>query len=698
MENLSFLYPPVYLIICAAAALVITLVLYYKNQIIPTGKRWQQYVMAALRFLVSFSLAALLLSPFLKYQTSTIEKPVIVLGMDVSQSVPVRMNSSQVVQYQQGMESLAADLSGDYNIHRFSFGDGIHEGFQDSFADAVTDITQFLDYVYDQYNDQNLGAVVIASDGLFNEGKNPVYGSKNLKAPIYGVLLGDTTIQKDVRIENIYYNEIVYLGDRFQIQVDVQADACLNDQTSLQVYQIDGDNRNRLDQAPIVINRDPFYQSQNFILEANKPGIQHFRLAVNPVNGEESTANNYKDIYVDVLDARQNILVLASTPHPDLAAIRQGLEKNKNYQVTTKIFGEPVQVQDYDLVIFHELPAPGKSIAPILQTLNDRKINRWFILGADTDINAFNQSQNAVSISTQIRNTDEVTGVLTNGFGLFTLSDNLKQFLVEMPPLQSPFGEYTTRAGSTVLMEQVISKVETTYPLWLFHADEDIKTGVLAAEGIWKWRLYDYLNHQDHQLIDELIDKTVQYLALQEDKRQFRVYLPKKIFRENEEVRMDAELYNESYELINDPDAFISIFNAKGEEFRFTMDRRNQQYTLQAGFFPEGNYTYRASTTYQNENLTFTGSFSIQPVQLEMYNLTADRSVLEALARNRNGTVILTSTLNSLADQIRARQDVKPVAYAQSVTQPLLMIKWLFFILFFLAALEWFLRRFWGGY
>ncbi|MEZ4899268.1 MAG: hypothetical protein R2806_20655 [Saprospiraceae bacterium] len=76
------------------------------------------------------------------------------------------------------MESLAADLSGDYNIHRFSFGDGIHEGFQDSFADAVTDITQFLDYVYDQYNDQNLGAVVIASDGLFNEGKNPVYGSK----------------------------------------------------------------------------------------------------------------------------------------------------------------------------------------------------------------------------------------------------------------------------------------------------------------------------------------------------------------------------------------------------------------------------------------------------------------------------------------------------------------------------------------
>ena len=161
---------------------------------------------------------------------------------------------------------------------------------------------------------------------------------------------------------------------------------------------------------------------------------------------------------------------------------------------------------------------------------------------------------------------------------------------------------------------------------------------------------------------------------------------------------MDAELYNQSYELVNDPDVFISIYNDNREEFRFTMDRRGLQYTLQAGYFPEGNYTYRASTTYNNEELTFNGSFSIQPVQLEMYNLTADRSVLESLASNRNGEVVLPDAMSTLPDRIKARQDVKPVAYAQSVTQPLLMMKWLFFLLFFLAALEWFLRRFWGGY
>ncbi|HPG05516.1 MAG: hypothetical protein KDC59_01140 [Saprospiraceae bacterium] len=698
MENLSFLYPPVYLILCGAAALAVTLILYYRNKIIPTTHRWQQYLLGSLRFLVSFLLAALLLSPFLKYQTSTIEKPIIVFGADVSESVPARMKPEQVDNYQRQLNQLANQLSGDYAIHRFSFGDGIHEGFSDSFADPVTDITQFLDYVYDQYNDQNLGAVILASDGLYNEGKNPVYGSKNLKAPVYGILLGDTTVQKDARIENVYYNDIVYLGDRFQVQIDVQADACDGDQSSLQIFLVEGENRTRSDQASISINRDPFFQSYNFILEADKPGIQHFRIALAPVPGEEATSNNYKDIYVDVLDARQNVLLLASTPHPDLAAIRQSLEKNKNYQVTTKLFGDQVDIQDYDLVVFDQLPAPGKSITALLKTMNDRKINRWFILGADTDINAFNQVQNALSITTQIRNTDEVTGELQNSFGLFNLSDALKDFLTEMPPLQSPFGEYNLRAGTTVLMNQVISKVETNYPLWLFHQDGELKTGILTAEGIWKWRLYDFLNHQDHQLIDELIDKTVQYLALQEDKRQFRVYLPKKIFRENEIVRMDAELYNQSYELVNDPDVFISIYNEKREEFRFTMDRRGLQYTLQAGYFPEGNYTYRATTTYNNEELTFNGSFSIQPVQLEMYNLTADRSVLESLAGNRNGKVVLPDAINTLSEQIKARQDVKPVAYAQSVTQPLLMIKWLFFILFALATIEWFLRRFWGGY
>ncbi|MEZ4899269.1 MAG: hypothetical protein R2806_20660 [Saprospiraceae bacterium] len=248
-----------------------------------------------------------------------------------------------------------------------------------------------------------------------------------------------------------------------------------------------------------------------------------------------------------------------------------------------------------------------------------------------------------------------------------------------MPPLQSPFGEYTTRAGSTVLMEQVISKKSRRRITDLFHADENIKTGVLAAEGIWKWQLYDYLNHQDHQLIDELIDKTVQCLACRKTNGNFGFYLPKKIFRENEEVRMDAELYNESYELINDPDAFISIFNAKGKVSVYHGSAEISSIPA-SGIFSGRKLYLPGFHDPPNENLTFTGSFSIQPVQLEMYNrpLTAPSS--EALARNRNGTVILPSTLNSLADQIReTHQDVKPVAYAQSVTQPLLMIKWLFY-------------------
>ena len=38
--------------------------------------------------------------------------------------------------------------------------------------------------MYDLYSNQNLGAIVLASDGIYNEGSNPVYASTRLGAPI----------------------------------------------------------------------------------------------------------------------------------------------------------------------------------------------------------------------------------------------------------------------------------------------------------------------------------------------------------------------------------------------------------------------------------------------------------------------------------------------------------------------------------
>jgi len=71
--------------------------------------------------------------------------------------------------------------------------------------------------------------------------------------------------------------------------------------------------------------------------------------------------------------------------------------------------------------------------------------------------------------------------------------------------------------------------------------EDGVKKGVLAAEGIWKWRLFDFLQNKNHDIFEEVLGKTIQYLTLKEDKRRFRISLDKNIFNENEPIILDAE-------------------------------------------------------------------------------------------------------------------------------------------------------------
>ena len=66
-------------------------------------------------------------------------------------------------------------------------------------------------------------------------------------------------------------------------------------------------------------------------IEAKQAGLQHYHVALTPIKGEVTVANNVQDFFIDVIDRRQKILILSNSPNPDIAAIKGALEKNDNY-------------------------------------------------------------------------------------------------------------------------------------------------------------------------------------------------------------------------------------------------------------------------------------------------------------------------------------------------------------------------------
>ncbi len=347
-----------------------------------------------------------------------------------------------------------------------------------------------------------------------------------------------------------------------------------------------------------------FFTTKEIILEANESGVQRYRISVSPIAGEATRGNNVKEFFVDVLDARQKLLVLANSPHPDVSALKQVLEKNKNYQVTVNHINKmTVKAEDFDFVVLHNLPSSQNDLSTVLNTLNSRKIPRMFIVGTQTDLVRFNQVQSLLTVQGNPSNPNPVQGIFANDFNLFTIDENLRNNLPTFNPLIAPFGEFSARGDAQVLLYQRIGKVDTKYPLLLFGEENDIKMAILAAQGLWRWRLFDYLQHQNHDIFEELIGKNFQYVTLKSDKRRFRVSVAKNIFNENEPIVLDAELYNESYELVNDPDVSLTITNGEGRDFPYTFNRTANAYTLSAGVLPVGSYRFKGTVTYNGQSL-----------------------------------------------------------------------------------------------
>ncbi|MEM0992972.1 MAG: hypothetical protein AAGI49_08030, partial [Bacteroidota bacterium] len=493
MNNISFQYPTWYLLLCVLLGIAFALALYFRDRRFREQSTSLNWGLGILRAVLVTFLSALLLSPLLKSIITDTQKPIVVLAQDVSESIATEMGAAELETYQSDLKQLSNQLSESYDLVEYSFGEDIREGIDSSFTDKVSNLSDMLSTVYDLYSNQNLGAVILASDGIYNQGSNPIYSSSKLNAPVYTIALGDTIPKRDLIVKRAFHNKIAYLGDRFAVQIDVAAKNCTGQNTNLVLSKIVNGSSQTLQTIPISINQEDFFTTREITLEADQAGVQRYRIALSSVNGEASSVNNIKDFFVEVLDARQKILLLANAPHPDLTAIKQTLSANKNYELSTAYITDlQANLLEFDFVVLHQLPSKTNTAANVLSTIKNNNIAHLFIVGGQSNLGAFNQVQNLLEIRGDGRNTDEVQGIVQNDFSLFTLNDALKREIRQFPPLVAPFGDYKANPNTSILLRQQIGRVETARPLFLLGEDAGTKVGVLAAEGIWKWRLFDY--------------------------------------------------------------------------------------------------------------------------------------------------------------------------------------------------------------
>lgn len=649
-----------------------------------------RYALAVARALAVIIIALLLLSPLLQSVSYQPQKPLILVAQDNSQSVntfkPAGFNPAT---FSANLAQLQEKLGDTYQVHAFNFDKDLNNGLATKFNGRKTDISAALQQLNDRFANQNIGAVVLATDGLYNQGADPQYEAKKINAGIYTIALGDTVARRDLLIGNVNYNKTAYLGNDFEIEVLAEAWQSKNETMRLTVSE-DG---KAVSSQTVAVTSDGFKKILPFKLNADKKGLHRFNISIAPVKNELSTQNNSETIYVEVLDVRQKILLLYDGPHPDITVIKQAIESNKNYELKASLTADigDIKWSDYSLLILHQPSlATFNLIKPVLAKT---RMPVWYMLGSQADVRSINAQQKLISISAGRMDMQEVFALPVSDFSSFTLSDSTIQKINKFPPLMAPYGNYGVTAPNGVLFRQRIGAVTTSYPLLAFGDDNGRRTGIFAGEGLWRWQLAEYQVYTNHHAVEELFSQSVQYLTANTDRQRFRAYPSKNVFDEGENILLNAELYDDALLLTNTPDVKADLKSADGKNYSFLFTRSGQGYQLDAGSLPVGEYTYSATTRLGDRPFNANGRLTVKPLNLEIRQSVANRQSLNTIAAQSGGKMLRPAEIDKLVDLIKNNENIKTLVFEDKHYSDMIDVKWIFGLIVLLLSAEWFLRK-----
>lgn len=669
---LDFTFPAWWIIPCLILAAGLSYLLYSKKGL--PWSRNQNLLLGILRFSAIFLILLLFLEPLIRKITNEVERPIIVLAVDNSASISTIHDQDQRDLFVRNIQNLEEELSEakDYQVavKTLEWGDSL------SFDDAATNYSDFFRRMEEVYSGKNLSAVVLASDGIFNRGSSPAH--KTFTYPVYSLGLGDTIPRRDVALTNVRSNRVAYSGNEFPILLELSSEGFEGRNVDVRIEE----------RGSLIESRNEELKSSGnqftFFLTAASPGLKHYTISITEFDDEMTYENNTHEVFIEILESKKRVLISGLSPHPDMRAIRSALEVTGNYEVVMFIRGiqDSPEVNDFDVQILFDgvEPQPGKS-------------GNWII---NSNMSGTHFEQVPFLRFDSEGPPDNASPSLNPDFTKFKLNREPSR-LGDYPPIQAPFGTYDLAGPYEVLFYQRVGSVVTEKPLMVVFDDGAKRLALSVGQGIWQWRLQEAARNEETLLFTELIQKLVQFLSINDSKKQFSVERTQEVFTQGEVVTFDVEIYDDIFQSLEGQPYSLEITNERNQSRQFEYVYGKESDQARTTSFEAGTYTYKARTQVGDKTLSEEGEFVVNALQLEQRELTADHNLLRRISEKSGGDYFHFSQFESLKESLR-ETDFKGVIHTDNSRQPLININWILILIASMLSAEWILRKVWGAY
>jgi hypothetical protein len=523
---------------------------------------------------------------------------------------------------------------------------------------------------------------LLITDGNQTQGNDFQYSFGDIN-PIHALVLGDTTTVTDLRIGQVNLNKYAFLKNKFPMEVFLHYSG-LKKVTA--EFSIENKGKKIHSQK---INFDAQKQSQvvEVLLNAESIGLQQFDLKINGNIIEKNTKNNLKNCFVDVIDQRTEVAIISEINHPDLGALKRAIEVNQQRKVTIVNPKANDDFSKYDVFILYQ---PTANFTDFFDQNLLNKKNKLIITGLHTDFSFLGakQSDFGFKMSTQ---KEDYTAAFNTNFQFFKTSFN---GFDRLQPLQNPYGTINSLSNVQVLAYAKIRNTTLEQPLICFLENNQIRTAYIFGQDLWKWRSQVYLNTENFENFDRLMDQSIQFLSVGNAKKRLEVRHENN-YNSSDDILISAQFFNKNYEF--DADALLSIrvvSKSDGSVKNYDMNLIQQAFVVKLNSLSPGLYDF--IVTEKESKLTYKSFFEVVDFEVEQQFVNPNLEKLIGLTKNTKGNLLYENTLNQWVEDLL--KDNRYTITQKQIINKTPLIEWYILLIIIALALsiEWFVRKYNG--
>lgn len=685
---------------------------------LPPVRPARRWTLTLLRTIGIGLLLVALFEPILSRLRVTVEEPEVVVAIDNSQSMRLKgTDSSRIAEARELARRLESSPLAERSIFTL-FTDTalavtppLPYGRIDA-GGAATRIDAPFALAADSLRRKNIRAIVVMSDGRYNAGSNPLFEAEKLGVPVYAVGLGDSVEPRDLSVQEIFTNEIAYVGAQLPVEVRAKSAGFDGGTATITLH----DDAGVIASQTIRLAPGTNDYTASFTYTPRREGIAKLRAQISTAPGELTERNNARSAFVKVKSNRRRYVLVAGAPSPDVAFIRRQLEQAAEIQVKTFVQkgggSEFIEgkldegaFREAEAVILVGFPTAASSDAAIatIRTAAERgNIPLLFVAGDHVDPAKLRPLEPLLPVTFGATRGTEmlIFGDPTPSGGTSPIMHGIDPASWNsLPPIYRTETSTQARPESEVLATVRLGNTHLDEPLIVARRLGRSRSMAILGYGIYRWQLLGEglrasRGESGSGLLGSLLSNSLRWLATREEQKQVRIVTSKQLYDLGEPVRFLGQVYDESYNPIPEADVTVTV-EGGGRRYPLSLaPAGNGRYEGTLNGLPAGDYSFNGRATASGREVgTDMGRFSVGEVGLEYLQPSMNAELMRSLATRTGGRFYTWRTAGSLLEDIRNNRGFSPRSIEGRDDVPLWSYPWLLAIALGAFALEWIIRK-----